>query len=47
MIEGVERGEIVEIANIHAAFMDVVKNMVGYEKRRGEYPTLSATPVSY
>lgn len=27
--EGVEKGEIVEIANVHAAFMQVAENMLG------------------
>ena len=40
--EGVEQGEIIEIASIHAVFMHVGENMVGCEKRLGEYPTLSA-----
>ncbi len=41
-IERVETGEIIEIANIHAVFMHVAEKVVGYEKRLGEYPTLSA-----
>jgi len=41
-VERVETGEIVEIANIHAGFMHVAENMVGWQKRLGEYPTLSA-----
>jgi hypothetical protein len=40
--EEVEKGETVEIANIHADVMHVVENMVGCGKRLGEYPTLSA-----
>ena len=39
--EAVEKGEIVEIVNIHAVFMHVAENMVGCRKRLGEYPTLS------
>jgi len=46
-VEGVETGETVEIANIHAVFMHIVENMVGYQKRLGEYPTLSAISVSH
>jgi len=38
-IERVETGEIVEIASIHAGFMQVAENMVGCPKRLGEYPT--------
>ncbi len=38
-VEGVETGEIVEIANTHAVFMHVAENMVGCEKPLGEYPT--------
>ena len=45
--EGVETGGIIEIANIHAVSTHVPEKMVGYGKRLGEYPTLSATPVSY
>ncbi len=41
-IERVETGETVEIANIHAVFMQVGENMIGWRKRLGEYPTLSA-----
>ncbi len=37
-VEGVEIGEIVEIANVHAVFMHVAENMVGWQKRLGEYP---------
>jgi len=33
----------VEIANIHAGVMHVSENMIGWQKRLGEYPTLSAT----
>jgi hypothetical protein len=40
--EAVETGEIVEIASIHAVFMHVTENMVGWQKRLREYPTLSA-----
>ena len=29
IVEGVEKGEIVEIANIHAVFMQVAENMLG------------------
>ena len=38
--EAVEIGEMVGIANIHAVFMQVVENMVGCQKRLGEYPTI-------
>ncbi len=38
-IERVETGEIVEIANIHAALMQVAENMLGWQKRLGEYLT--------
>ena len=41
--EAVEIGEIIEMANIHAVFMHVAEKMVGWQKRLGEYPTLSAT----
>ena len=41
-IEGFAIGEIVEIASIHVVFTDVAEKMVGYGKRLGEYPTLSA-----
>ena len=40
--ERVEKGETVEIANVHAVFMQVAENMIGCSKRLGEYPTLSA-----
>ncbi len=42
-VERVEKGEIVEIANIHAGSLDIAENMVGWQKRLGEYPTLSAS----
>jgi hypothetical protein len=45
-VERVEKGEIVEIASIHAVFMHVAENMVGWQKRLGEYPTLSARSFS-
>src|SRR5260370_23170590 len=41
-MERVETGEIIEIANIHAVFMHVAENMVGWRKRLGEYPTILA-----
>lgn len=41
-VEAVETGEILEIANVHAVVMQVAENMVGWRKRLGEYPTLSA-----
>ena len=41
-IETIEECEIIEIASIHAVFMHVAENMVGWRKRLGEYPTLSA-----
>ena len=44
-IERVEKGEAVEIANVHAVLMHVVENMVGWQKRISEYPTLSPTVV--
>ena len=34
-----------EITSIHAVFLQVVANVVGWEKRPGEYPTLSAMPL--
>ncbi len=37
-VEGVETGETVEIATVHAGFMHVAENMVGWQKRLGEYP---------
>jgi hypothetical protein len=37
-VEGVEKGEIVEMANIYAVFMQVAENMIGCRKRLGEYP---------
>jgi hypothetical protein len=40
--EEVETGGVVEIASIHAVFVHVTENMVGYELGQGEYPTLSA-----
>jgi len=40
--EGIETGEIVEIVNTDAAFMQVAEKMVGCSKGLGEYPTLSA-----
>jgi len=30
---------MVEIVSIHAVFMHVAENMVGWQKRLGEYPT--------
>jgi hypothetical protein len=42
-VERVEKGEIVEIPNTDAVLMHVSENRVGWEKRQGEYPTLSAT----
>jgi hypothetical protein len=45
-IERVETGELVETANIHAVFMHVAENMVGWPKSQGEYPTLSAIVFS-
>jgi hypothetical protein len=38
-MENVETDEIVEIASIHAVFMHIAENMVGWQKRLGEYPT--------
>ena len=43
-VEGVERGEIVEIASIHAALAHLAEKMVGCGKLLGENPTLSAMP---
>jgi hypothetical protein len=40
--EAVETDESLEIANTHAVFVQVAENMVGCQKRLGEYPTLSA-----
>jgi hypothetical protein len=44
--EAVEKGEIIEIASIHAVVTHVAENMAGYQKRLGEYPTLSPTVAS-
>jgi len=44
-VERVEIGETVEIVNIHAVFMHVAEKTVGWRKRLGEYPTLSAIPL--
>jgi hypothetical protein len=41
-IEKVETGDIVEIGNIHTVFAHLAENMIGWRKRLGEYPTLSA-----
>jgi hypothetical protein len=41
-VETVEIGENVEIAGIHAVLMHVAETMVGWQKRLGEYHTLSA-----
>jgi hypothetical protein len=35
-IERVEKDEIVEITNIHAVFLHVAENMVGWQKLLGE-----------
>jgi len=45
-VEGVEEGEILEIASIDAGFVHLAEKMVGYGKRLGEYPTLSAILTS-
>ena len=45
-IERVETGETVEIANVDAGFVHVAENMVGWQKRLGEYPTLFSTPLA-
>jgi hypothetical protein len=37
-VEGVETGETVEIATVHAGFLDLAEKMVGWRKRLGEYP---------
>jgi hypothetical protein len=42
MSEKVEKGGMVEIANIHADFVYIVGKMAGCRKRLGEYSTLSA-----
>ena len=44
-VEGVEKGEIVEIANIHAVLVHVAEKMVGWRKDLAENPTLSAIPA--
>ncbi|MGC0777942.1 MAG: hypothetical protein WCD68_12105 [Candidatus Acidiferrum sp.] len=41
--EAVEKGEIVEIASIDAVVMHVAEKRVGWQKRLGEYATLSPT----
>jgi hypothetical protein len=44
----VGKGETVEIANIHAGFVYVaenIENIVGWQERLGEYPTISAIPI--
>ncbi len=41
-VERVAECETVEITNVYAVFMHVAENMIAYEKRLGEYPTLSA-----
>ncbi len=41
-VEGVEKGEIIEIANVDTDFMHLIENMTGCKKPLGEYPTLSA-----
>jgi hypothetical protein len=41
-VERVEEGEIIQIANVDAVFAHIAEKMVGYQKRLGEYPTLSA-----
>jgi len=38
-VERVETGETVEIGNIHAVFVHIAENMVGWQMRLGEYPT--------
>jgi len=38
-VEIVAECETVEIANTHAVFGHVAENMVGCQKRLGEYPT--------
>ena len=40
--EEVEKGELVEITNIHGVFMRVTEKMVEYEQRLGAYPAFSA-----
>jgi len=40
--EAVETGEIVEIVNTDAVFIQVAEKMAGCSKELGEYPTLSA-----
>jgi hypothetical protein len=46
MLERVETGEIVEIANSHAVFMHIAENRARCGKCLGEYPTLSAIPLA-
>ena len=41
-VEGIEKRDTVEIASIYAGVVHLQEKMVGYEKRLGEYPTLSA-----
>jgi hypothetical protein len=38
-VERVAECETVEIANVHAVFMYVAENKMGYSQRRREYPT--------
>jgi uncharacterized protein (TIGR02611 family) len=45
-VERVAECETVEIANVNAGFVHVAEKMVGWQKRLGEYPTLSATSIS-
>ncbi len=40
IVERVETGETLEIANIHAVVMHVAEKMVGWQKRLGEYPKI-------
>src|SRR6266446_5680637 len=39
-VETVAAGENVEIVNINAVFTHVAENMIGCQKRLGEYPTI-------
>ncbi len=45
-VERVPECETVESASIDAVFLHLAENMVGWRKRLGEYPTLSATSAT-
>ena len=46
IVEGVAEGGVVEIASIHAVFMHVAENMLGQQKRLGEFPTILRRPLN-